>query len=118
MKKIAIMIIFFFIICSAVWLPAGLEEGQIKQIPPKKVLKLQDDDLQAKVDRLEKELELLKRVIRINGANVDIQTVGNVKISASSISVEAVANAQLKGAMVTVQSSGRNTIKGMPVMIN
>jgi hypothetical protein len=118
MKKIAIMIIFFFIVCSAVWLPAGLEEGQIKQIPQKKVLKLQNDDLQAKVDRLEKELELLKRVIRINGANVDIQAVGNVKISAGNVSVEAVNNAQFKGTMVTVQAGGRNTIKGMPVMIN
>jgi hypothetical protein len=118
MKKIAIIIIFFFIVCSAIWLPAGLEKDQIKQIPQKKVLKLQNDDLQAKVDRLEKELELLKRVIRINGANVDIKAVGSVKISASNILVEAVSNAQLKGAMVTVQSSGKNTIKGMPVLIN
>lgn len=118
MKKIAIMIIFFFIVCSAVWLPAGLEKDQIKQIPQKKVLRLQDDDLQAKVDRLEKELELLKKVIRIKGANVDIQAVGNVKISASNISVEAAADAQFKGAMITVQSVGANTIKGMPVMIN
>ena len=118
MKKIAIMIIFFLIVCLAVWLPAELQKGQIERTPQKKVLKLQGDDLQAKVDKLEKELELLKKVIRINGTNVDIQAVGNVKIRASNISIEAVTNAQFKGTKVTVQSSGANTIKGMPVMIN
>jgi hypothetical protein len=118
MKKIAITIIFFFIVCSVVSLPAGSQKDQIKQIPQEKVLKLQDDDLQAKVDKLEKELELLKKVIRISGADVDIQTVGNINISASNISVEAVTNAQFRGTMVTVQSVGTNTIKGMPVMIN
>ncbi len=118
MKRIAIMIIFFLIICLAVWLPAELQKGQIERTPQKKVLKLQGDDLQARVDKLEKELELLKKVIRISGANVDIQAAGNVKIRANNISVEAMTKAQFKGTMVTVQSSGMNTIKGMPVMIN
>ena len=118
MKKIAIMIIFFIIICLAAWLPAELQKGQIERTPQKKVLKLQGDDLQAKVDKLEKELELLKNVIRIRGADVDIQAVGNVKIRALNITVEAVTNAQFKGAMVIVQSAGANTIKGMPVLIN
>jgi len=118
MKRIAIMIIFFLIICLAVWLPAELQKGQIERTPQKKVLKLQGDDLQAKVDKLEKELELLKKVIRIRGANVDIQVAGNVRIHANNISVEAMTNAQFKGMKVTVQSSGINTIKGMPVMIN
>ncbi len=118
MKKIAIMIIFFLIICLAVWLPAELQKGQIERTPQKKVLKLQGDDLQARVDKLEKELELLKKVIRISGANVDIQAVGNVKIRASIILVEARTSAQLKGHTVTVQSAGANTIKGMPVLIN
>jgi len=118
MKKIAIMIIFFLIVCLAVWLPAELQKGQIERIPQKNVLKLQGDDLQARVDKLEKELELLKKVIKIRGPNVDIQAVGNVKIRALNITVEAVTNAQFKGANVTVQSSGANTIKGMPVLIN
>ncbi len=118
MKKITIMIIFFLIVCLSVWLSAELQKGQIERTPQKKVLKLQGDDLQARIDKLEKELELLKKVIRINGANVDIQAIGNVKIRASNISIEAVANAQFKGTKVTVQSSGANTIKGMPVMIN
>ncbi len=114
MKKIAIMIIFFLI----VWLPAELQKGQIERTPPKKVLKLQGDDLRTKVDKLEKELELLKKVIRIRGADVDIQAVGNIKIRAINITVEAVTNAQFKGTNVTVQSVGTNTIKGMPVIIN
>jgi len=82
------------------------------------VIKLQGDDLQAKVDKLEKELELLKKVIKIRGADVDIQAAGNVKIRALNITVEAVTNAQFKGTKVTVQSVGANTIKGMPVLIN
>lgn len=118
MKKITIMIIFFLIVCLVVWLPAGFQKSQIERTPQKKVLKLQGDDLQAKVDKLEKELELLKKVIRISGGNVDIQAIGDVKIRASNISVEAVAKAQFKGTKVTVQSSGANTIIGMPVMIN
>ncbi len=118
MKKIAIMIIFFLIVCLAVWLPAELQKGQIERTPQKKVLKLQDDDLQARVDKLEKELELLKKVIKIRGPDVDIQAAGTVKIRASIILVEARASAQLKGHTVTVQSNGANTIKGMPVLIN
>ncbi len=118
MKRIAIMIIFFLIICLAVWLPAELQKGQIERTPQKRVLKLQGDDLRARVDKLEKELELLKKVIRIRGADVYIQAAGNVKIRAVNITVEAVTNAQFKGAQVTVQSSGANTIKGMPVLIN
>ena len=118
MKKITIMIIFFLIVCLVVWLPAGLQKGQVERIPQKKVIKLQADDLQAKVDKLEKELELLKKVIKIRGHDVDIQAAGTVKIHASNISVEAVANAQFKGTKVTVQSSAANTIKGMPVIIN
>ena len=82
MKKIAIMIIFFLIVCLAVWLPAELQKGQIERTPQKKVLKLQDDDLQARVDKLEKELELLKKVIKIRGPDVDIQAAGTVKIRA------------------------------------
>ncbi len=118
MKKITIMIIFFLIVCLAVWLPAELQKGQIERIPQKKVLKLQGDDLRAKVDKLEKELELLKKVIKIRGPNVDIQAAGTVKIRGSIILVEAAASAELKGTTVTVQSSGMNTIKGAPVMIN
>jgi len=45
MKKIAIMITFFLIVCLAVWLPAELQKGQIERTPQKKVLKLQGDDL-------------------------------------------------------------------------
>ena len=118
MKKIAIMIIFFLIVCLAVWLPAGLQKGQVERIPQKKVIKLQSDDLQAKVDKLEKELELLKKVKKIRGPNVDIQAAGTVKIRASNITVEAAANAQFKGTNVTVHSVGANTIKGKPVLIN
>lgn len=118
MKKIAVMIIFFLIVCLAVWLPAELQKGQIERTPQKNVLKLQGDDLQARVDKLEKELELLKKVIKIRGPNVDIQAAGTVKIRASIILVEARASAQLKGHTVTVQSAGANTIKGMPVLIN
>ncbi len=118
MKKIAIMIIFFLIVCLAAWLPAELQKGQIERIPQKKVLKLQGDDLQAKVDKLEKELELLKKVIKIRGPNVDIQAAGTVKIRASIILVEAAASAELKGATVTVQSVQANIIKGKPVLIN
>jgi hypothetical protein len=118
MKKITIMIIFFLIVCLVVWLPAGLQRDQVRQIPQKKVVKLQADDLQAKVDKLEKELELLKKVIKIRGGDVDIRAAGNVKIRASIILVEAGASAQLKGQTVTIQSAGANTIKGMPVLIN
>ena len=118
MKKITIMIIFFLIVCLVVWLPAGLQKGQVERIPQKKVIKLQDDDLQARVEKLEKELELLRKVIKIRGPDVDIQAAGTVKIRASNITVEAVANAQFKGAMVTVQAAGVNTIKGLSVLIN
>ena len=118
MKKITILIIFFFVVCLVVWLPAGLQKGQVERIPQKKVIKLQSDDLQAKVDKLEKELELLKKVIKIRGPNVDIQAAGTVKIRASNITVEAAANAQFKGTNVTVHSVGANTIKGKPVLIN
>jgi len=118
MKKITIMIIFFLIVCLVVWLPAGLQKGQVERIPQKKVIKLQSDDLQAKVNQLERELELLKKVIKIRGPNVDIQAAGAVKISATNITVEAAANAQFKGTNVTVQSAGANTIKGKPVLIN
>jgi hypothetical protein len=118
MKKITVLIIFFLIVCLVVWLPAGLQKDQVKQIPQKKVVKLQSDDLQAKVDKLEKELELLKKVIKIRGPDVGIQAAGTVKIRASNITVEAAANAQFKGAMVTVQAAGVNTIKGKQVLIN
>jgi hypothetical protein len=118
MKKITIMIIFFLIVCLVVWLPAGLQKSQVERIPQKKVIKLQSDDLQAKVNQLERELELLKKVIKIRGPNVDIQAAGAVKIRATNITVEAAANAQFKGTNVTVQSAGANTIKGKPVLIN
>jgi len=118
MKRITIVIIFFLSVCLVVWLPAGLQKDQVKRIPQKKVAKLQRDDLQEKVDKLEKELELLKKVIKIRGPNVDIQAAGNVKIRATNITVEAAANAQFKGAMVTVQAAVVNTIKGAQVLIN
>lgn len=118
MKKTALMIILSLIVCLVAWLPAGLHNDQIKQTTQQRVLKSQTDVLQAKVNQLERELEMLKRVIRISGANVDILADGNVKIRARNISVEAGTNAQFKGTMVTVQSTGPNTIKGMPVLIN
>ena len=118
MKKIAIMTIFFLIVCFVAWMPAGFQKDQVQRIPPKKELRRQGDDLQAKVDKLEKELELLKKVIKIRGPDVGIQAAGTVKIRASNITVEAAANAQFKGAMVTVQAAVVNTIKGAQVLIN
>jgi len=100
------------------WLSAGLQQSQLQLSPQQREIKSQTDKLQAKVMQLEKELDLLKRTIRISGANVDIVADGNVRIRARSISVEAATNAQVKGTMVTIQASGPNTIKGMPVRIN
>ncbi|MEA3421346.1 MAG: hypothetical protein U9Q97_06690 [Acidobacteriota bacterium] len=75
-------------------------------------------ELRAKVNKLERELETMKRIIKINGRNVDINTGGSVKIRGSNVSVEATATAQLKGNNVTVQASGINTIRGSLVKIN
>jgi DNA-binding protein YbaB len=118
MKKIAVMVIFCLIVCCVAWLSAGFQKSQLQLSPQQREIKSQTDKLQEKVLQLERELETLKRVIRISGANVDILANGNVKIRARSVSVEAMANAQVKGTMVTVQASGMNTIKGLPVRIN
>jgi len=118
MKKIAPMIIFCLIVCLVAWLSAGFQKSQLQLSPQQREIKSQTDKLQAKVMQLERELALLKRAIRISGANVDIFANGNVKIRATSISVEAAANAQVRGTMVTIQASGPNTIKGLPVRIN
>lgn len=118
MKNIALVIIFFLIVFLVVWLPARPQKAQLKVIPQQNVLKSQVDNLQTKVNQLQKELELLKRVIKINGANVDILSNGILKIRAVNISVEARVDAQLKGTRITVQSTGMNTIRGLPVMIN
>ena len=75
-------------------------------------------ELRAKVNELEKELEVMKKVIRINGQNVDISTGGSVKIQGRDVSVEGSARAQFRGGMVTVQASGTNTIQGSLVKIN
>jgi uncharacterized membrane protein len=118
MKNIASVVIFLLIVCLVVWLPAKQQKTQLKVMPQQSVLKSQVDDLQVKVNQLQRELELLKRVIRISGPNVDILSNGNVKIRATNISVEARIESQLKGMKVTVQSSGPNTIRGQPVLIN
>lgn len=118
MKNIARMIIFFLIVCLAVWLPAKQQKTQLKVLPQQSVMKAQVDSLQTKVDQLQKELELLKRVIKISGANVEIQSNGSVKIRANRVSIEALVDAQMKGTMITIQSTAQNIIRGMPVMIN
>lgn len=118
MRNIASVVIFLLIVCLVVWLPAKQQKAQLKVMPQQSVLKSQVDDLQTKVNQLQMELELLKRVIRISGPNVDILSNGNVKIRATNISVEASLDAQFKGTRITVQSSGPNTIRGMPVLIN
>ena len=118
MKKTALMLIFCLIVCSVAWLSAGFQKSQLQLSPQQREITSQAEKLQARVTQLEKELALLKRVIKISGANVDIIADGNVRIRARSILVEAAINAQFKGTMVTVQASGTNTIKGMPVMIN
>ncbi len=118
MKNIASVVIFLLIVCLVVWLPAKQQKTQLKVMPQQSVLKSQVDDLQAKVNQLQRELELMKKVIRISGPNVDILSNGNLKIRATNIFVEAGLDAQLKGMKVTVQSSGPNTIRGLPVLIN
>lgn len=118
MKKTAVMLIFCLIVCLVAWLSAELQQSQLQLSPQQREIKSQADKLQARVTQLEKELELLKRVIKISGANVDIVADGNVRMRARSILVEAEINAQFKGTMVTVQASGPNTIKGLPVRIN
>jgi len=118
MKKNIIMIIVFLVICTAILLPAGLQKAQLQQTVQQKKFNTELIELRAKVSQLEKELETLKRIIRINGPNVDINTGGTVKIRGSIVSVEATATAQLKGRMVTVQASGINTIRGSLVKIN
>jgi len=118
MKKNIIMIIVFLIICTAILLPAGLQKAQLQQTTQQKKFNTELIELRAKVNQLEKELEMLKRIIKINGPNVDINTGGSVKIRGSIVSVEATATAQLKGHMVTVQASGINTIRGSLVKIN
>ncbi len=118
MKKIAFMVIFCLFVCCVAWLSAGFQKSQLQLSPQQREIKSQTDKLQAKVIQLERELNTLKRAIRISGANLDISAGGNIRIRARSVSVEAVTNAQVKGTMVTVQASGPNTIKGLPVRIN
>lgn len=118
MKKNIIMIIVFLVICTAILLPAGLQKAQLQQTTQQKKFNTELIELRAKVNHLEKELEMMKRVIKINGPNVDIKTAGSIKIRGASVLVEAVATAQLKGSMVTVQASGINTIQGKLVKIN
>jgi hypothetical protein len=118
MKKITPMIIFCLIVCCVAWLSAGFQKSQLQLSPQQREIKSQTDRLQAKVLQLERELNSLKRAIRISGADLDISADGNVRIRARSVSVEATVNAQVKGNMVTLQASGPNTIKGLPVRIN
>ena len=75
-------------------------------------------ELRAKVNKLKRELEAMKRIVKISGSNVDINTGGTVKIRGRIVSVEAAQTAQLKGGNVTVQASGINTIRGSLVKIN
>jgi hypothetical protein len=118
MKNFGLGIIFFLIVCLVVLLPAKPQKAQLKVMPQQSVSKAQVDDLQKKVNQLQRELELLKRVIRISGQNVDILSNGSVKIRATNVSVEARVDAQLKGTRITVQSTAQNIIRGVPVLIN
>lgn len=118
MKKNIIIIIVFIVICTAILLPAGLQKVQLQQTVQQKKIDTELIELRAKVNKLERELETMKRIIKINGPNVDINTGGTVKIRGRIVSVEATTTAQLKGRMVTVQASGINTIRGSLVKIN
>jgi len=118
MKKNIIMIIVFLVICTTILLSAGLQKVQLQQTIQPKKFNTELIGLRTKVNQLEKELEILKKVIKINGSNLDINTVGNIKIQGARVSVEAATTAQLKGSRVTVQASGVNTIQGTLVKIN
>ena len=117
MKKNIIMIIVFIVICTVVLLPAGLKKVQLQETVQLKRLNTELIELRAKINKLERELETMKRIIKISGSNVDINTGGTVRIRGSKVSVEAIATAQLKGSSVTVQASGINTIRGSLVKI-
>ena len=110
--------IIIFILCVLTLRPAGSQKvQQLQKVQPQK-FDTEMIELRARIEQLEKELELMKKIIQIRGANVEINTGGNIKMRASTISVEAGLKAEMKGTMVTVQASNTNIIKGSLVRIN
>jgi hypothetical protein len=118
MKKKAGMIFVFLVICVAILLPDGSQQAKMQLTTEQKKFNTELIELRAKVNQLERELEVMKKVIRINGQNVDISTGGSLKIQGTDVSVEGKARAQFRGGTVTVQASGTNTIQGSLVKIN
>jgi type IV secretory pathway protease TraF len=117
MTKKAGLVTIVFVICMVFLLPAAARKAQIKQVTPQTVVKSEVSELRARIDRLEKELELMKRFIKISDEDIIIEG-GTVRINGRDVAVEGSLNTQIKGRAVTVQASGENVIKGALVRIN
>ena len=63
------------------------------------------DTLQLRIKRMEKELAELRKVIKINGSNVEIKSQGTLQLNGSNLSMNSQSKLNIKGVTLTMKST-------------
>jgi len=134
MKKNTIGITLILMIVLGVWLSASPQlQVKNKQNINLKAYTKQFDTMKLRIQKLENELIQMKKVIRINGNNVEIVSPARLKLNARSLILNAKQDmrfestinvifksnimSQSSGAM-TIKSSGRMSLKAGLIRLN
>jgi len=125
MKRYVPVFMILVFVASVLWVSLPAQQVYKQKGSSMNVYAQQIDTLQLRIKRMEKELAELRKVIKINGGNVAIESRGTLQLNGSSLSMESHGKLNIKGiklnmdaSTMALQSSSQMTLKSSLIKLN
>lgn len=126
MKRYAVLFSLVIFISLILWVGIPAQQQLVR--PSGTNLKAQTqkiNSLQMKINKMEKELAELRKVIKIKGGNVEIKSSGVLKLNGSTLSMNSQNSLIIKGVSLNMNATTMNvisdavmTLKGSMIKLN